>query len=52
MQRKCIIQYEIKFKYQGVIGTYYMPLIAEQNLIKLEDNYSAHVTIAIYLGTN
>jgi len=28
------MQYEIKYKYEGVIGTYYMPLVSEYELSK------------------
>ena len=40
------MQYEIKFKYEDVIGTYYMPLIAEQKLLTEDINYSAKMTVA------
>jgi hypothetical protein len=46
------MQYEIKFKYEDVIGTYYMPLIAEQKLLTEDINYSAKMAVAKFLGTS
>ena len=46
------MQYEIKYRYGGVIGTYYMPLIAEQDLLAEDIKYSARKTVAKFLGTN
>lgn len=46
------MQYEIKYKYEGVIGTYYMPLISEYELSKQDVSYSARMAVAKFLGTN
>lgn len=46
------MQYEIKYKFEGGIGTYYMPLIAEQDLMAEDIEYSARKTVAKLLGTN
>ena len=46
------MQYEIKYKYEGVIGTYYMPLIAEQDLLAEDLLYSARMAVGKFLGTN
>lgn len=46
------MQYEIKFKYKGVIGTYYMPLVSECELLKQDISYSAFMAVAKFLGTN
>ena len=46
------MQYEIKYNYQGAIGTLYMPLIAEQQLLKEDIVYSARKTVAKFLGTS
>ena len=46
------MQYEIKFKYEDVIGTYYMPLIAEQDLMADDIVYSARMAVAKFLGTS
>ena len=46
------MQYEIKYKFEGVIGTYYMPLIAEQDLLPEDIKYSARKAVAKFLGTN
>ena len=45
------MQYEIKYNYQGAIGTLYMPLIAEQQLLKEDIVYSARIAVAKFLGT-
>lgn len=47
-----IMQYEIKYKYEGVIGTYYMPLITEQDLKAEDIVYSARMAVAKFLGTS
>jgi hypothetical protein len=44
------MQYEIKFKYEGVIGTYYMPLVSKYELSKQEITYSARMIVAKFLG--
>ena len=49
---KIIVQYEIKHKFEGVIGTYYMPLTAEQDLLAEDIKYSARKAVAKFLGTN
>ena len=46
------MQYEIKYKFEGGIGTYYMPLIAEQDLLAEDIEYSARKAVAKLLGTN
>lgn len=46
------MQYEIKFKYESVIGTYYMPLISEFELSKQDITYSARMAVAKFLGTS
>lgn len=46
------MEYEIKFRHNGVIGVYYMPLVAEQEIIKEDILYSARMTVAKLLGTN
>lgn len=46
------MQYEIKYNYQGAIGTLYMPLIAEQQLLKEDIVYSARIAVAKFLGTS
>ncbi len=46
------MQYEIKYKFEGVIGTYYMPLTAEQDLLAEDFKYSARKSVAKFLGTN
>ena len=46
------MQYEIKYKFEGVIGTYYMPLTAEQDLLAEDFKYSARKAVAKFLGTN
>lgn len=46
------MQYEIKYKYEGVIGTYYMPLISEFELSKQDITYSARMAVAKFLGTS
>ena len=46
------MQYEIKYKYEGVIGTYYMPLVSEYELSKIDVSYSAYMAVAKFLGTN
>lgn len=46
------MQYEIKYKFEGVIGTYYMPLTAEQDLMAEDIEYSARKAVAKLLGTN
>lgn len=46
------MQYEIKYKYEGAIGTYYMPLIAEQELLTEDILYSAKMAVAKFLGTS
>lgn len=44
--------YEIKYNYQGTIGTLYMPLIAEQELMDEDIMYSAQMTVAKFIGTS
>ena len=44
--------YEIKYKFEGLIGTYYMPLIAEQGLIAEDIKYSARMAVVKFLGTS
>ncbi len=34
LNKYVIMQYEIKYKYEGIIGTYYMPLVSEYELSK------------------
>lgn len=46
------MQYEFKYKYEGVTGTYYMPLIAEQELLAEDIIYSAKMAIAKFLKTS
>ena len=46
------MQYEIKYNYQGAIGTLYMPLIDEQQLLKEDIVYSARIAVAKFLGTS
>ena len=46
------MQYEIKYKYESVIGTYYMPLISEFELSKQDITYSARMDVAKFLGTS
>ena len=46
------MQYEIKYKYEGVKGTYYMPLVSEYKLSKQDVSYSARMEVAKFLGTN
>ena len=46
------MQYEIKYNYQGTIGTLYMPLIAEQQLLTEDIIYSAKMAVAKFLGTS
>lgn len=46
------MQYEIKYNYQGAIGTLYMPLIAEQQLLTEDIVYSARIAVAKFLGTS
>lgn len=46
------MQYEIKYKYEGVIGTYYMPLVSEYELSKNDISYSARMVVAKFLGTS
>ena len=46
------MQYEIKYKYKGVIGTYYMPLITGYELSKQDVSYSAYMAVAKFLGTS
>lgn len=46
------MQYEIKYKYEGVIGTYYMPLISEYELSKQDVTYSARMAVTKFLGTS
>ena len=45
------MQYEIKYIYEGVIGTYYMPLISDYELSKQDVSYSARMAVAKFLGT-
>ena len=47
-----IMQYEIKYKYEGVLCTYYMPLISEFELSKQDITYSARMAVAKFLGTS
>lgn len=46
------MQYEIKYKYEGVIATYYMPLETEYELFKQDISYSARIAVAKLLGTS
>ena len=46
------MEYEIIFRHNGVIGVYYMPLVAEQEIIEEDILYSARITVAKLLGTN
>ena len=46
------MQYEIKYNYQETIGTLYMPLIGEQDLMAEDIVYSARKTVAKFLGTS
>lgn len=46
------MQYEIKYKYEGIIGTYYMPLITEQDILAEDFKYSARKSVAKFLGTS
>lgn len=46
------MQCEIIYKYEGIIGTYYMPLVSEYELSKQDVSYSAHMAVAKFLGTN
>lgn len=46
------MEYEIKLRHNGVIGVYYMPLVAEQEIIEEDTLYSARMTVAKLLGTN
>jgi len=46
------MQYEIKYKYESVIGTYYMPLISEFELSKQDITYSARMAVTKFLGTS
>ena len=46
------MQYEIKYKYESVIGIYYMPVIAEQNLMADDIVYSARMAVGKFLGTS
>lgn len=44
------MQYNIKYKNADVIDTYYMPLIAEKNLLAEDIVYSARMIVAKFLG--
>lgn len=46
------MQYEIKYKFEGGIDTYYMPLITEQDILAEDIKYSARLAVAEFLGTN
>ena len=46
------MQYEIKYKYEGVIGTCYMPLVSDYELSNEDVSYSAHIAVAKFLGIN
>ena len=46
------MQYEIKYKYEGVLCTYYMPLISEYGLSEQDITYSARMAVAKFLGTS
>ena len=46
------MQYEIKYKYEGIIGTYYMPLRTEQDILIEDIKYSARLAVAKFLGTS
>ena len=46
------MQYEIKYNYQGAIGTLYMPLIGKQDLMAEDIVYSTRKTVAKFLGTS
>jgi len=46
------MQYEIKYKYEEVIRTYYMPLVSEYKLSKQDVSYSARMAVAKFFGTS
>ena len=46
------MQYEIKYNYQETIGSLYMSLIGEQDLMAEDIVYSARKTVAKFLGTS
>lgn len=46
------MQYEIKYNYQGAIGTLYMPLFANQELLAEDIRYSAKKAVAKFLRTS
>ena len=48
----CIMQYEIKNNYEGVIGTYYMSLVSEYKLSRQDVSYSARMAVEKFLGTS
>lgn len=45
------MQYEIRYKYKGVIGTYFMSLVSEYKLSTQDVSYSARMEVAKFLGT-
>jgi hypothetical protein len=46
------MQYEIKYKYEEIIGTYYIPLVSEYELSEQDVSYSARMAVAKFLGTS
>lgn len=50
--KNVIMQYEIKYNYQGSIATLYMPLVSEYELSNQDISYSARMEVAKFLGTN
>ena len=46
------MQYKIKYKYEGVTSSYYMPLITEQDLMAEDIVYSTQMAVAKFLGTS
>ena len=45
------MKYEIKYNYEGVIGTYYMSLVPEYKLSRQDVSYSARLDVEKFLGT-
>ena len=52
LTKNVIMQYEIKYNYQGAIGTLYMPLVAGQKLWAEDIIYSAKMAVVKFLGTS
>lgn len=46
------MQYVIRYKCEGVIGTYYMSLIEERDLMVEDIIYSARMAVAKFLRTS